>query len=418
MVFALACFGTVSDCASASGQAVSHRRAAEHWVASWTASPSDASAPVDAALLPVPHMLDDQTLRMVVTPHLGGDALRVHLSNRFGSTPLNFGHVTIGRDTVNGVVDITPVTFDGNERVVAQPGVDVTSDPVRFVFSAFAPLAVSMFLPDQEGSPTKHWNANATSRYALPGSGDLSSKASNSDFPHVTESWFYIDEIDVEAPLATHCIVVFGDSITVGFVASGPQSIPVSLKVADKNGRYPDDLQRRLNTSHIPISVVNAGIGENEVLTDSVVGFGGPSALHRFRRDALDLPGCTGVLFMEGINDLGLADKTASQLIGGYKEIIDMAHAARKKIWLGTLLPDSNATVDVTPHSEMYREQVNAWIRSQHLADGVVDFDRDLRDPFHPAVMNPAYVGPDNLHPNLLGYKVMAHALPLSMLQG
>ena len=366
-------------------------------------------------------MLNDQTLRMVVTPHLGGDVLRVHLSNRFGSTPLTFGHVTIGRDGPSGVVDIRPVTFDSNETVVAQPGVDVTSDPVRFAFAAFTPLAVSMFLPDQEGPPTKHWNANATSRYSSPGSGDLSGNPSDSDFPDMTESWFYLDEIDVEAPLRIHCIVAFGDSITDGFVASNSQSIPVSLKVADKNGRYPDDLQRRLTTSHIPISVVNAGIGENQVLTDSVVGLGGPSALHRFRTDALDLPGCTGVLFVEGINDLGLSDRTASQLVNGYEEIINMGHAAGKKVWLGTLPPASNATVDGTrqaPHSEMYRRQINAWIRSQHLANGVVDFDRALRDPSNPAVMNPAYVGPDNLHPNLLGYHVMAEAVPLSMLQG
>jgi len=376
---------------------------------------------VDAALLPVPSTLDDQTMRMVVTPHLGGQTLRVHLSNRFGSTAVTFGHVTIGRNTSSGAVGITPVRFDGHETVVAGPGVDVTSDPVRFAFAAFTPLAVSLFLPDQQGSPTKHWNANATSHYSLAHSGDLSATVSNSDFPNVTEAWFYIDGIDVEASPTTHCVVAFGDSITDGFVASNPRSIPVSLQVADKNGRYPDDLQRRLDASHLPISVVNAGIGENQVLTDSAVGLGGPSALDRFRIDALDVPGCTGVLFMEGINDLGLSQRTASQLINGYKELINMAHADRKKIFLGTLPPASNATVDGTrqaPHSEMYREQVNAWIRSQRLANGVVDFDRALRNPSNPTVMNPAYVGPDKLHPNLLGYQVMADAVPLSMLQG
>ena len=48
-----------------------------HWVGSWSASPSDAST-----LSPT---LVDQTLRMIVAPHLGGSILRVHLSNRFGA---------------------------------------------------------------------------------------------------------------------------------------------------------------------------------------------------------------------------------------------------------------------------------------------------------------------------------------------
>ena len=86
----------------------------------------------------------------------------------------------------------------------------------------------------------------------------------------------------------------------------------------------------------------------------------------------------------------------------------------------GTLLPASNAFFDGTitaPKSELYREQVNDWIRSQHLADGVVDFDAALRDPSDPSVLNPAYAGPDHLHPDLAGYQVMANTVSLSMLE-
>jgi lysophospholipase L1-like esterase len=412
----LAGAGMLATCGPAAAGPVTPRAAAAHWVASWAASPTDASAPVDASLTPVPHTLDDQTARMVVTPHLAGRVLRVHLSNRFGSAPLTFGHVTVGRATAHGVEDLTPVTFGGSESVVAQPGADVTSDPVRFSFAAFTPLAVSIFVPHDAGPPTKHWNANATSRYAPAGSGDRSDDTGDTAFSDRTAAWFYVDEVDVRAPRSVHCVVAFGDSITDGFVGSSTHSIPVSPAVADRNGRYPDDLQRRLDASHMRVSVVNAGIGENMVLRDSVVGFGGPSALHRFRTDALELPGCNGVLVQEGINDLGLAGATAPQLIRGYQGLIAMAHAAGKKVWLGTLLPAANATVDVTPHSGGYLQRVNRWIRSQHLADGVVDFNRAIRDPSNPEVMTPAYAGPDNLHPDLAGYRVMARAVPLSML--
>ncbi len=396
--------------------------AGTHWVGSWTASPTDAVMPIDADGLPVPVLLGDQTLRMVITPHLGGSTLRVHLSNRFGEAAAQFSHVTIGTAGHGTVSNIVPVTFGGHPGVSIPAGADATSDPVDLTFSPFAQLAVSMFIPGIQSLPTKHWNANATSFYSLPGSGDLTSSSTDLAFPGRTEAWLYVDELDVEAPTTTASIVAFGDSITDGFVAATPLSEPATQSIVDKNGRYPDDLQRRLNDAGIPLSVVNAGIGSNRVVTDGEPLMLGLSALQRFQRDALHVPAVKGVLFTEGINDLGIppATTTPDELITGYKQIISMAHAAGVKIWLGTLSPASNAIFDGTvtaPKSEANREQVNAWIRGQHLADGVVDFDAALRDPAHPTVLNPEYSGPDHLHPNLAGYQVMADAVSLAMLQ-
>ena len=89
----------------------------QHWVATWTASPTDAVVPIDATGLPVPEILTDQTLRMMVTPHLAGSVLRIHLSNRFGKQATNFGHVTVGIAGTTAVSDVTPVTFGGHEAV-------------------------------------------------------------------------------------------------------------------------------------------------------------------------------------------------------------------------------------------------------------------------------------------------------------
>lgn len=394
----------------------------QHWVATWTASPTDAVVPIDAAGLPVPEILTDQTLRMMVTPHLAGSVLRIHLSNRFGKEAATFGHVTVGIAGTNAVADVTPVTFGGHEAVTVPIGEDAVSDPVPLQFGAFSKLAVSMYMPGVQRFPTKHWNANATSSYSPPASGDLSATSSDAKFSLRTEAWLYVDDIDVDAPVGTASIVAFGDSITDGFVAATPLSEPVSLAVADKNGRYPDDLQRRLDAAAIPLSVANEGIGSNRLVTDGEPLMLGLSGVQRFQEDALDVPGVKGVLLQEGINDLGLPPQstTPADLIAGYEKVIAMAHAADVRIWLGTLLPASNAFFDGTitaPKSEMYREQVNEWIRTQHLADGVVDFDAALRDPADPAVLRPAYSGPDHLHPNLAGYQVMADTVSLSMLQ-
>ena len=98
----------------------------------------------------------------------------------------------------------------------------------------------------------------------LPGSGDLTGSPTDADFPGHTEAWLYVDGLDVEAPTGTASIVAFGDSITDGFVAADAFGVPASQSIMDQNGRYPDDLQRRLIDAGIPLSVVDAGMRVTE----------------------------------------------------------------------------------------------------------------------------------------------------------
>ncbi|GAA2130903.1 SGNH/GDSL hydrolase family protein [Actinomadura napierensis] len=310
-----------------------------------------------------------------------------------------------------------PLTFRGSASVTVPAGQDVVSDPAALAFAAFTPLAVSVFLPQSTQAVTKHWNANATSYYSGSGSGDLTARTAADGFTGKTLSWLLVTGLDVRSD--ARAVVAFGDSITDGFVGGSPLSIPADASVADKNGRYPDQLQRRLDAAGLSIAVVNAGIGSNQLLG----GLGlmdGPSGLSRFQKDALDIPGATGVLVLEGINDLGLhPGVTPDQIQDGYTRLITEAHTAGKKIWLATLTPAANSIIDGTataPDSERYRQQINAWIRNQTLADGVVDFDAAVRDPAAPSQLLPAYAGPDNLHPNLAGYTKMADAVPLGLL--
>jgi lysophospholipase L1-like esterase len=222
--------------------------------------------------------------------------------------------------------------------------------------------------------------------------------------------------LDVQAPARS--LVAFGDSITDGFVGGSPLSLPVSLSVNDKNERYPDFLQRRITAAGMRLSVANAGIGSNQLLS-SLGLMTGPSGLSRFDADALQVSGAAGVLLLEGINDLGLGHARAAAIIAGYRQLIARTHAAGKKIWLATITPAANAVIDgvlLAPRSEIDRRAVNAWIRSQRLADGVVDFDAALRDPASPSQLLPAYSGPDHLHPNAAGYERMAATVPLTAL--
>jgi lysophospholipase L1-like esterase len=393
----------------------------EHFVASWAASPTDSVTPMDASGEPVPMTVNNQTFRMVITPHLGGTQVRIRLTNRFGLTPVTFDTVSVG-DQVSGATaaNIAPVLFGGKPSTTLAAGADVLSDPVAFTAASFRPLAVSIHVADPVGPPTKHWNSNATSYYSPAGSGDLTGQPDPTAFTATTNAWLYVNALDVLAPAETRAIVAFGDSITDGFVGTTPAAVPADRAVADTHGRYPDLLQRRLDDARIPLSVVNAGIGSNRLLTSGEPLLLGPSGLSRFERDALDQAGVSGILVQEGINDLGLPPQAdAASMIAGYQQLITTAHRHNKKIWIGTLLPASDAVVNgvqLAPRSETDRQQINTWIRNQTLADGIVDFDAALRDPADPAVLRDVYASPDRLHPNPAGYRAMADTVELSML--
>jgi lysophospholipase L1-like esterase len=402
------------------GAAAAAAGTAPHWVASWAASPSDEVWPVDPTFDPIPIVLVGQTIRDVITPHLGGSELRIHLSNRFGTAPTTFGHVTVGlRTSGAGVSSTKNVTFGGSPSVRVPAGVDVVSDPVSLTFSAFTPLALSLYVPGIQSTITKHWNANATSYYTGILSGDATTQLGGRSYSNPMVSWFYLDGLDVEAPPTTSAIVAFGDSITDGWVSGSVASLPANTTQDDGNGRYPDDLQRRLDSDRFPLSVVNAGISSNGLVSSTPLT--GPTGVSRLKLDALNQAGVAGIILLEGINDLSATSSGAkpAKLESGYTNAIRQVHAAGLKIWLGTILPASNSIVDgvlVTPSSEIYRQEVNQWIRAQKLSDGVIDFDAALRNPADPSQLAPQYSSIDHLHPNLAGYQAMANAVPLSLL--
>ena len=68
------------------------------------------------------------------------------------------------------------------------------------------------------------------------------------------------------------------------------------------------------------------------------------------------------------------------------------------------------------PAGEAVRQQLNAWIRTTRETDGVIDFDKAIRDPADPSKMRAGLQSGDWLHPNDAGYKAMADAVDLAVL--
>jgi len=296
------------------------------------------------------------------------------------------------------------VTFAGVASATAPPFALLLSDPVALKTPPLARLRVSLFLPGPTGPCTCHMFGGDFVIAAGPG--DLT----GSSLPAAKGPMQYrafLSGVEVEAAAPGRVIVAFGDSITDGFGSS-----------TGTNHRWPDRLAERLAAKYPgrSMAVVNAGIGGNRVLSDPGFAVFGQAALTRFDRDVLSVPAATDIIVLEGVNDLGarIGRPTAAQLIAGYRQLIERAHAHGLRILGATILPYEGANY-FTAEGEATRQQVNAWIRKPGNFDAVIDLDAAIRDPAKPTKMKADLQSGDWLHPNDAGYRVMGEAVDLAL---
>lgn len=374
-----------------------------HWVGTWTAAP----APADSGAFA------NQTLRMNARVSIGGDTLRVRLSNAYGTQPLLIGRAHLGlRQTGPALVPGSnrPLTFGGETSTTIAAGAFVLSDPVELTVPPLADVAISFHLPGDVPA-----SFGITGRYSRQTSyisppGDFSGETVM-PVGRLTDDWFFLGGVDVLASADTGGIVTLGDSLT-----------DANISTHDAFCRWPDQLARRLiaRSGGRPLGVMNQGLGGNRILHD----IRGDSGLRRFDRDVLTQPGVTHVIVLLGTNDLRNRwakpeeEVTAEQMIGGLKQMVLRAHTRGIKVFGGTLTPFENETFLIgawTPAREAVRQAVNAWIRDGGTFDAVIDFDKGVRDPEHPARMLPNYDCGDHLHQSDLGYNHMGEIIDLAL---
>ena len=192
-----------------------------------------------------------------------------------------------------------------------------------------------------------------------------------------------------------------------------PSPTAMARPLALKPPRWPDVLAERLKGK---AAVINEGISANRVLSDGPLACGGESALSRFDRDVLSIPGATHLIVLEGVNDIaGRPAPTAAQMIAGYRQMIARAHAHGVKVILATILPSRRALQSPSVEPYKTRDAINAWIRSNKEADGFVDLDAAIRDPADPLTMKAEWQSGDWLHPSDAGYRVMGEAVDLKL---
>ena len=360
------------------------------WVGSWAVAVQNGG-----------RSFQQQTVRQVLRTSIGGDTVRIRLSNEFGSDPLTVSNVRLARHVRTGTIDPATnvaVTFGAGASVTIAPGGTAQSDPITFALPAGGDVAISAYLPQGSGATTQHRFANRDNYVAW---NDQTSAATLTD-PENADSYFFLSGLDVRDAAAEGAVVALGASITDG-----------SASTFGANRRWPDQLSRRLNEAGRTIGVLNAGISGNQLTRDGA----GESALKRFDRDVLAQPGVRWVVFSDAaINDLGDDDPPSGQeLIDALKQLIQRSHDAGVKIFCATLTP-YEGTGYWSAEGEQGRDAVNAFVRGEGSGcDAVIDLDTATHDPEAPTRYLGDYDSGDHLHPNDAGMQAIAEAVDLNL---
>jgi lysophospholipase L1-like esterase len=373
------------------------------WVGSWATSPAYGQQRV----------FEDQTLRLVVHPNIGGQVLRVRLSNRFGTTPLRLGAVRIARRESGAalVADTSRrLSFGGRRSLTVARGRDVVSDPVALRVRAFQELAVSIHVRQATGGATSHPFSFQTSHIAA---GDRTADRAGAAFSETLSQWYFLTGIDVRASKRTGAVVAFGAS-----------SVDGTGSPVDENHRFTDFLAHRLQarTRGPRLSVLNQGVAGNRLLVDTTFAFG-PSLLSRLEPDVIQQPGVSDVIVWLGSgNDFRIAPPaTPRQVIDGLRKVIARLRRRHLNVILAPISPSAGSSFPAAGGVDALnakRRAVNRWIRTSRVPDAVVDLDAVLRDPARPDFLNPRYDSGDGQHPNSRGYRAVARAFRLSQFKG
>ena len=386
------------------------------WIATWATSPQSGTPNPHERLLNV----DNQTVRERVRVSIGGNQIRLRLSNECGSSPLLIGSATVAIPTDASHVkreSIQSVTFEGHNSVTIPSGAPVLSDPIMFPVTAGTEISISIYFPKRVATPTLH--AFAFKHAVISQSGDLT-HAEEIEAAATSTALISLGAVLVPAQPSNRLVVAFGDSITDG-----------DGSTVDADNNWPGNLIRRIakTSKGSTLAVVNEGIVGNRLLRGADIF--GVSALARFDRDALVLPGVTHIVLLEGINDIGfagakmdgqyLADPaetpSAQDITNAYRQLISRAHARGIKVIGATITPCEGVDIPgyYSEAKETVRETVNKWIRTSGAFDGIIDFDAVVRDPDHPTRLLPKFASKDHLHPNDAGYKAMADSIDLNL---
>ena len=369
---------------------------AQNWVGTWATAPQT----VVKSFMPYNNCMTNRSVRQVVKVSIGGDVIRLKLSNIYSMQPVEIRSIYIAHAKDSSDIDAKTAQyfkFGNSYKAVIPAGKQIVSNALKFKLRNLERVAITINYTSAPEIPTVHMGSRTTS-YIMKG---VTNAHSNFAKAFRENHWYNISGIDVYTMSNNmSAIAIIGNSITDG-----------KCSTDNAQNRWPDVMSEMLQLKHKITNqgVLNLGIGNNRV---TVPGGFGALAKERFDRDILMQNGVKKVVIFEGVNDIGAArsgssETVARQIIESIQGMVKKAKARKMKVYLGTITPFKGAGY-YTHFHEAARLYVNDWIRSQAKnVDGILDFAKLLQDPNDDRRMKREYASNDWLHPNPTGYKAM-----------
>ena len=369
---------------------------AQNWVGTWATAPQT----VVRSFMPYNNCMTNRSVRQVVKVSIGGDVIRLKLSNIYSMQPVEIRSIYIAHAKDSSDIDAKTAQyfkFGNSYKTVIPAGKQIVSDALKFNLRNLERVAITINYTSAPEIPTVHMGSRTTS-YIMKG---VTNAHSNFAKAFRENHWYNISGIDVYTMSNNmSAIAIIGNSITDG-----------KCSTDNAQNRWPDVMSEMLQLKHKITNqgVLNLGIGNNRI---TVPGGFGALAKERFDRDILMQNGVKKVIIFEGVNDIGAArsgssETVARQIIESIQGMVKKAKARKMKVYLGTITPFKGAGY-YTHFHEAARLYVNDWIRSQaRNVDGILDFAKLLQDPNDDRRMKREYASNDWLHPNPTGYKAM-----------
>lgn len=369
---------------------------AQNWVGTWATAPQT----VVRSFMPYNNCMTNRSVRQVVKVSIGGNVIRLKLSNIYSMQPVEIRSIYIAHAKDSFAIDAKTAQyfkFGNSYKTVIPAGKQIVSDALKFKLRNLERVAITINYTSAPEVPTVHMGSRTTS-YIMKG---VTNAHSNFEKAFRENHWYNISGIDVYTMSNNmSAIAIIGNSITDG-----------KCSTDNAQNRWPDVMSEMLQLKHKITNqgVLNLGIGNNRV---TVPGGFGALAKERFDRDILMQNGVKKVIIFEGVNDIGAArngssETVARQIIESIQGMIKKAKARKMKVYLGTITPFKGAGY-YTHFHEAARLYVNDWIRSQAKnVNGILDFAKLLQDPNDDRRMKREYASNDWLHPNPTGYKAM-----------
>lgn len=366
------------------------------------------------------------TIRTVITPTLGGTQLRLKFTNQYGDKAITIDETTVAyTGATNDIIDVSSikqVTFNGGKKSVKiAPGTEVYSDDINFNVTALKKISISSYFASTTTMTTTGLSGGtcylASSLGNKTHSANISTVATRLDFTSGAITYNTI-------PFLTRLDVLAADAYSVAIIGDSTVT----------NNIYRNLAEKCVENGITNVGFIMSGIVGNALLRDGEGLLGrayGVPVLERFKRDALNIPGCKYIIVKIGENDIlhsmldsmqgVLPECKASHVIAGYKKLAEQFKNTDKKVYLCTKTPFKGYTRDFlggpdltwTQTGENKLLDINKWIVNEAVNfgyTGYINFDK-IRSPQDSAKLYD-HMTEDGVHFNEYGQMAVTDLIP------